>query len=374
MKKHKISKNNYLLLKLLLVNSILFLPLSKSKFLLPSYANYELTSDYLNKTPNSFYILGAGDLLNIEVHKEVESLNGTQVIDGQGFINLPRLKKVYVAGLTLKELTNLLNKEYLNYLKEPDVNLQVIRYRPVKFLIKGEVANPGLHILPGSSFINSEGNFKNQNEFILNSYFPSLIDAIKKSEGITLNADLSKIEITRKNKISDGGGRIKTNLNLLSFLENNNDGQNIRILDEDTITISRSTNPSIISIKKAIQTNLNPKFINVVVSGRVENPGNIKIDKASVLNDAIEIAGGTKIIKGQIRYLRYNNDGSIDKRKFRYSRSAKRGSYSNPYLSSGDIIYIGKGPLAASAEVLNEVTKPFQSLVTAITLYEFLSD
>ena len=374
MKKHKISKNNYLLLKLLLVNSILFLPLSKSKFLLPSYANYELTSDYLNKTPNSFYILGAGDLLNIEVHKEVESLNGTQVIDGQGFINLPRLKKVYVAGLTLKELTNLLNKEYLKYLKEPDVNLQVIRYRPVKFLIKGEVANPGLHILPGSSFINSEGNFKNQNEFILNSYFPSLIDAIKKSEGITLNADLSKIEITRKNKISDGGGRIKTNLNLLSFLENNNDGQNIRILDEDTITISRSTNPSIISIKKAIQTNLNPKFINVVVSGRVENPGNIKIDKASVLNDAIEIAGGTKIIKGQIRYLRYNNDGSIDKRKFGYSRSAKRGSYSNPYLSSGDIIYIGKGPLAASAEVLNEVTKPFQSLVTAITLYEFLSD
>ena len=76
-----------------------------------------------------------------------------------------------------------------------------------------------------------------------------------------------------------------------------------------------------IAIKKAIQTNLNPKFINVFINGRVESPGSIKVNKASVLNDAIAIAGGTKIIKGPIRYLTFNNDGSIDKRKFRYKKS-----------------------------------------------------
>ena len=185
---------------------------------------------------------------------------------------------------------------------------------------------------------------------------------------------ISNIEVTRKNKLSDGGGRIKAKADLISFLELKDNNQNIRVYDGDTIYIPRSDNPSIISIKKAIQTNLNPKFINVFVNGRVESPGQIKVNKASVLNDAIAISGGTKIVKGPIRYLTFNNDGSIDQRKFRYKKTAPRGSYSNPYLSNGDIIYVGKGTFASSAEVINEITKPFQGIASAITLYEFLSD
>lgn len=374
MKKNHITPINFsFLIKIFLINYFLLLPFIKPKYLKPLFANNNLTTDYLSKDPKIFYILGEGDFLKIVIEKQVVSLNGNYMIDGQGFINLPRLKKVYVSGLTVNELTKLLNTEFLKYIKEPDINIQVIRYRPVKIFITGEVANPGLHILPGSSFqVEQEGGVSIDKS--LNSYFPSLIDAIKKSDGITLNADLSQIEVIRKNKLSGGGGRIKTNIDLHSFFEQNTDEQNLRILDGDAINIPRSINPSIISIKKAIQTNLNPKFINVIVSGRVENPGTIKIDKSSVLNDAIEIAGGPKIIKGPIRYLKYSNDGSIDRRKFNYSKSAKRGTYSNPYLSNGDIIYVGKGKLAASAEVLNEITKPFQSLVTAVTLYEFLSD
>ena len=326
----------------------------------------------LKRTPQNDYILGEGDKLLISIVKEIDDFNVEVVINASGTIILPRLNRIYVSGLSIDELQQILEEEYKFYIKEPDINIQVIRYRPVKIFITGEVANPGLHILPGSSFqVQQDGGVSNGS---LNSYFPSLIDAIKKSEGITLNADLSQIEVIRKNQLSGGGGRIKTNIDLHSFFEQNTDEQNIRILDGDAINIPRSINPSIISIKKAIQTNLNPKFINVIVSGRVENPGTIKIDKSSVLNDAIEIAGGAKIIKGPIRYLKYSNDGSIDRRKFNYSKSAKRGTYSNPYLSNGDIIYVGKGKLAASAEVLNEITKPFQSLVTAVTLYEFLSD
>ena len=376
MKKQILNKRLAFILKFFLINFFLFAPFTKPRLIIAEEQNTNISKDYLNNSnPSSFYIIGPGDLLKIVVKREIESLNGSYLIDGQGYINLPRLKKVYVSGLTIKELTRILDEKYLTYLKEPEVDIQIKRYRPVKFLIKGEIATPGLHVLPGSSYAGSaEVSFEASKNIILSSYFPSLIDAIRKSEGITVNADLSNIEVIRKNSISTGGGVIKANINLFSFLEENNNAQNIRILDGDIINIPKSNEPSILLIKKAIQTNLNPKFISVIVSGRVENPGNIKVNKTSVLNDAIEIAGGAKIIKGPIRYVKFNNDGNIDRRKFNYSKSAKRGSYSNPYLSNGDIIYVGKGVLASSAEVINEVTKPFQGLVTAITLYEFLSD
>ena len=370
-------KNIYkILIRLIILNYFLVTPFIKPKIIYPFEEKNNLSTEYLKKTSNdSFYILGAGDLLKIVVKKEAEELNGRYVIDGQGNISMPRLKKVYVSGLTISELTKLLNSEYLNYLKEPDVNIEVIRYRPIKILVTGEVAVPGLHVLPGSTVAGAfESNFANPTDTVLITYFPSLFDAIRKSSGINVNADISNIEVTRKNKLSDGGGRLKAKADLISFLELKDNNQNIRVYDGDTIYIPRSDNPSIISIKKAIQTNLNPKFINVFVNGRVESPGQIKVNKASVLNDAIAISGGTKIVKGPIRYLTFNNDGSIDQRKFRYKKTAPRGSYSNPYLSNGDIIYVGKGTFASSAEVINEITKPFQGIASAITLYEFLSD
>ena len=118
--------------------------------------------------------------------------------------------------------------------------------------------------------------------------------------------------------------------------------QNLRILDGDTITIERNDKPVIQQISKAIQSNLNPKFISVLIAGRVENPGTIKINKTATLSDAINLAGGAKVIKGPVNFLRYNNDGSVDFRKFRLSKKVKRGSYKNPYLRNGDVVFVGK--------------------------------
>ena len=43
--------------------------------------------------------------------------------------------------------------------------------------------------------------------------FPTVFDAIKSAGGITTYSDLSSIEIIRKNSISNGGGKIKKNVN-----------------------------------------------------------------------------------------------------------------------------------------------------------------
>ena len=79
-------------------------------------------------------------------------------------------------------------------------------------------------------------------------------------------------------------------------------------------------------------------------------------------------------MKGPIRFLRYNSDGSIDVRKFGYRRNAKRGSYKNPILKDGDIVYITKSSLNLTTEVLSEITAPFQGILSSYTLYKAFSN
>ena len=67
---------------------------------------------------------------------------------------------------------------------------------------------------------------------------------------------------------------------------------------------------------------LNLSRINVV--GRVNQPGTYNLTSLSTLNDAIDIAGGAKALRGQIRYLTINNDGTFEKRAVNYRAKQKR--------------------------------------------------
>ena len=57
------------------------------------------------------------------------------------------------------------------------------------------------------------------------NFKPKLFDAIKRAGGITRNTDLRNIELVRENTISNGGGKIKTDLDLLAVLTNGDSSQ-----------------------------------------------------------------------------------------------------------------------------------------------------
>ena len=132
--------------------------------------------------------------------------------------------------------------------------------------------------------------------------------------------------------------------------------QNIRIYDGDIIKVKKTNNSNFITLRKAILSNLNPRFIKVFVGGRVNSPGNITVSRASVLSDAIDMAGGPRVLKGPLTFIRFNNDGSIDKRKFSYKKISKRGSYHNPNLRNGDLIIVGESLLSTTSEIVQEFT------------------
>jgi len=364
-------------LKLLTIKSIFLLSM-----LLPdlAYSNtiYKDNSNEKNKIDSNYirnlpsiesYILGTGDIINLKVYSgDILAIEETFNIDGEGLANLTRLKKIFIKGLTIQELTNILNEEYKSYVKDPDVTLEIEKYRPLRLYIDGEVENPGMYVLPGSA---------SPLEFVENSdnqetVFPSVFDVIRKSNGITVYADLGNIEITRINSISNGGGRIKTEINLLNALNLQDISQNIRLFDNDTIMIPRTDTPATKQISKAIKSNLNPSFINIFIGGNVNTPGVVKVSKTSTLNEALIIGGGTTVLKGPAVFLRYLNNGDIDRRKFRLNNSAERGSFVNPFLKDGDVIFLDRSKFSVATEVLGEVTAPFQGIFSTWGFFKLI--
>ena len=351
-----------------------------------------ISIDYLDQLPRGDYILGPGDIINIKVSREIKNLDNTSSIDESGTITLSRLKRIYVAGLTINELSQLLNTKYKEFVINPDIEIRISKYRPVRIFIDGEIENPGLYLLSGSlnpqsyslrTFQSDDKRDDKLNNFLpidqvkdnsnsrLNDYFPTLFDAIRVAGGITFFTDLSNIEITRQENLSNGGGRKKTEIDFAKVITEGDITKNIRIYDGDVIKLKKSKKPFSAQLKRAIKTNLNPRFIQVFVYGRVENPGIKSVTKSSSLLDAIDLAGGTKVLKGKLSFTRFNQDGSIDKRKFSIPRnSAKRGSYTNPILKPGDILFVGKSKLNVATEILNETTAPFLGIYSIQRLFE----
>lgn len=342
-------------------------------------ADKEISVEFLKQLPSNDYIIGPGDSLEIIISRDLGLFSKVSV-DGEGTIQLPKLERVYVSGLTINELNKLLNKAYLKFIKFPEVATIITNYRPINVFVDGEVVNPGLQTLAGSlSFPTTNDNlslFESKNgdtQKDSNYFFPTVFDAIRSSGGITQYSDLKSIQIIRNDSISNGSGKKSATLNFEELLTMGSVSQNIRIYDSDIIKIKRNQNANTNLLAKAILSKLNPKFIKVFVTGRVKRPGFQTVSRVSVLSDAIDMAGGAKIVRGPVTFIRFNPDGTIDKRKMRFTKN-KRGQFSNPNLRDGDLIIVGENLLTMTNEVLTEITSPFQGIFSTYALIKAVTD
>ena len=307
---------------------------------------------------------------------------------------MPRLKFINVSGYTIKQLKQALTEKYKEFLLNPDIGISIVTYRPIRIFIGGEVSRPGYYTL--SNYQNTTllddavdrgelsdpfGEIESQinaPNFILSGnlqsaplFFPTVFDAIQRAEGITPFSDLSKIKVTRVIPEFKGGGRKKALLDFLSLIVDGDDNQNIRLYDGDTIFVEKNDDVITDQIIKAGQTNLNPRFITIFITGRVLEPGKVQVPTGTSLNNAITLAGGTKILKGKIEFIRFTNAGTIDKRKFNYAPNSKTNTYKNPILRKGDIVRVRESLVTSSLGVITEVTAPF---VNVFSVYGFFDN
>ena len=144
-------------------------------------------------------------------------------------------------------------------------------------------------------------------------------------------------------------------------------------MDGDVINILKRKTINLDSIANAIKSNINPRYVNVFVGGRVERAGIIQLSTNSTLIDAIDISE-PRVLKGKINLIRYKNDGSVDTRVIKYNRRSARGSYSNPIIQDGDVIIVRKSFLNKSTEAISDITDPLRGLFNVYALRELLKD
>tara|TARA_Y100001968_G_C19446304_1_gene765558 strand:- start:3052 stop:4296 length:1245 start_codon:yes stop_codon:yes gene_type:complete len=344
------------------------------------------------------YILDTGDTLEINFVNTPE-LSGLYSVDEQGELYLNRIKYAYVRGLTINELSKLLEKRYEEFLINPEINIKINTFKPIRVAVKGEVRAPGIIVFPAyaattprllqqeltekfntGSNINETNNSTSSNSLAFstnrninidtpsiststvkrtNDYVTTLSNALQEAGGLTSYSDVSQISIIREIPIGKGGGKKSAKINFLPYIKDANTTSDIRLFDGDYIFIPslKEQDPTI--IPGSVLSGLSPRFINVDITGKIENPGKVRVPIEGSLSDAMNLSGPRKPLAGKVYLIRYNQDGTLSRKSIKYSANAAPGSDRNPYLIADDIITVQNSLLGRSSEYIDALVRPF---------------
>ncbi len=111
-------------------------------------SSYRPTPDGFHAALDEPYRLGAGDRIRVTVFEQ-EGLTNTYNIDQSGYLSFPLVGSVPARGHSAQELEGQLAARLRQgYLRDPDVSIEVDRYRPV--FVMGEVGAAGQYsYVPG---------------------------------------------------------------------------------------------------------------------------------------------------------------------------------------------------------------------------------
>ena len=107
---------------------------------------------------NEEYIIGVGDVLQINVWKEPDVSIESVAVRSDGKISVPLVKEVYAAGLSPLQLEDVLTQKLRQYINNPVVTAIVLEVRSQRIFIVGNVAASGmLPLEPGLTVMKAIG-------------------------------------------------------------------------------------------------------------------------------------------------------------------------------------------------------------------------
>jgi len=197
------------------------------------------------------YVIGPRDSIRITVFDEAE-LSGTYQVDSDGMLMFPLIQRIQAGGLTLREfqdrLTAQLSKDYI---KNPQVRVEVDTYKSQSVFVLGEVRAPGKVVMTGTM---------------------TLLEALAQAGSPTTTAS-SEITITHPKKGHSNGaaGDADGDKTIVSMADPV--AANAFVLhDGDIVTV--------------------PKAQTFYISGNVRNPGSYVLQTGETLEQALAVAGG----------------------------------------------------------------------------------
>ena len=319
------------------------------------------------------YYLGPGDKLLIRVFG-YDEFNSEVIVLPDGTINVSRIGSINVNDITLKDAKKQLSVSYSKILRNPIIYLDLVKTRPIRVAISGEVNRPGIYSIDIQGENNLVNNDGGEQTSIKTNGWPTLVDAIQKAGGLTNKGDLKNVNLIRKNKKNS---QIQiTKVNYWDTLKNGNPIENHYIYDGDSVRINPVKLRDDNELFTIASSSFSPDTITINVVGEVNNPGLQTIKTNSPLSQAILSAGGItkKSNKNKIALIRMNPNGTITKSMSSYGISKEADYSNNPTLIDGDVIVVEKNAWAKNSENIKTLVEPFSEFLAPITIYRVFSD
>jgi polysaccharide export outer membrane protein len=200
------------------------------------------------------YRVGSQDVLSIVVFGESD-LTKSVTVDGDGTFDFPLIGRVTAAGLTARGISEQLVQKLKTYFVNPQVSVEVAKFRSQNIFVFGQVHSPGQYSLTGNM---------------------SVLQALA-AAGSPTNAAASYVIVSRPagsepslpNKDPGGGSVLRITI---KELQAGQTPAGFALRDGDTVTV--------------------PKAETVYVMGEVKIPGQYAIEGDLTVMQAIAIAGG----------------------------------------------------------------------------------
>lgn len=209
------------------------------------------------------YRIGAGDVLEIRVFNRPQLSRDAVRVEGNGMIRMPLLEgEIRAACLTESELSQEITRRYLEYQKNPQVDVFVKEFNSQPVAVIGAVTTPGrfqlqrrVRLLELLAFAGGPAERAGRTVQVIHNSPPMLCD-LPASSSPTSNSEASEVSSYKLNSLLQGDLR-----------------SNPFIRPGDVVTITEAE--------------------QVFVVGNVLKPSTIPLKEKITVSQAIAMAGGT---------------------------------------------------------------------------------
>lgn len=280
------------------------------------------------------YYLGVGDEIKITIYGNPQDSSQStalgeifgHAVDEKGNINIPLIKKVSVAGLTREETVVKLEKLYSNFLVNPHIMFDIVKYESKFYYVIGSVKNAGKHPIKVNT---------------------NLLEAI--TEMVPVHQETGSIQFIYMKR-----NDMVFPISISDIATGTKDFSKYYLKDSDTFYVPHASSN------------------RAYILGEVKNPGAFEIKSGSYsLIDLLADAGGLVLpyaSTSKIYMVRQKADKHLlVKLSFDDIFSGKAG---NIMLIPGDRVLVSPTALTSYNRIIKQLLPTFQMLYTGTLLYK----
>jgi polysaccharide export outer membrane protein len=259
------------------------------------------------------YAVGPEDLLDV-TFLQADDLDREVRVNGQGEVSLPLVGSVKVSGLSPQAIEKHLAQLYRegDFIKKPQISVQVKEYRHQRVMVTGAVKTPGSYEMIGPR---------------------TLLEMLGRAGGL-IETSGDTVHLIRSRSASDVRKSMKG-----KAMEPFSPGSETIVVDLKRL-VSQGTQELNLPVKTG-DVIFVPFAQSAYVLGAVTTPKNVPVKENLTATQAVAMAGGQHLMlsSNQVTVVRLNNQGGTDTLTLNL-KSVTAGQEPDIPLKGGDIVFV----------------------------------